>query len=279
MHSLWKKGPSNAYSRSLSAAARLKWSCAEVQFVTRKESPHYAPMSEKKKSFEMGGVRLPLFDSHFHIIDPRFPLVPNGGYVPKAFTTANYLEEAVPLGIVGGAIVSGSFQAFDQRCLLAALRALGPNYVGVTQLSSSITDEEILRLGAASVRAARFSLQRGGSATLDELAELAARAYDLAGWHAEVYVDGRDLPDIFSTLAALPKVVIDHLGLTKRGLPHLLRLVESGACVKATGFGRLDFDPASAMNDIAGANPEALSSEQTSPRRGRRDRSAKRTSR
>ena len=27
-----------------------------------------------------------LFDAHFHIIDQRFPLVPNNGYVPEPFT-------------------------------------------------------------------------------------------------------------------------------------------------------------------------------------------------
>jgi predicted TIM-barrel fold metal-dependent hydrolase len=32
-----------------------------------------------------------VFDAHLHIIDPRFPLVPNKGYLPPAFTVADYL--------------------------------------------------------------------------------------------------------------------------------------------------------------------------------------------
>lgn len=199
-----------------------------------------------------------VFDSHLHIIDPRFPLVPNDGFLPEAFTCADYLRQAEPLGVVGGAVVSGSFQAQDQTYLVAALEALGPAFAGVTQLPASASDDEIRRLDAAGVCAVRFNLRRGGSATLDEMPDFARRVYDLVGWHAEVYVDGRDLPDLFGTLDALPRVVVDHLGLRKAGLPTLLRLAERGACVKATGFGRLDFDPAPALRDLARANPGAL---------------------
>lgn len=51
---------------------------------------------------------------------------------------------------------------------------------------------------------------------------------------------------------------VDHLGLSKAGLPWLLRFVEQGGYVKATGFGRVDFDVAQAVQDITAANPAAL---------------------
>lgn len=38
----------------------------------------------------------------------------------------------------------------------------------------------------------------------------------------------------------------------------MLRLVGRGVRVKATGFGRLDLDPKTAMREICAANPEAL---------------------
>ena len=66
----------------------------------------------------------PVFDAHLHIVDPRFPLVANEGYLPEPYRTADYRAAAEPLGVVGGAIVSGSFQAFDQDYLLDALAAL-----------------------------------------------------------------------------------------------------------------------------------------------------------
>lgn len=202
--------------------------------------------------------RPPLFDAHLHIIDPRFPLVANQGYLPPAFTVADYLGAARPLGVTGGAVVSGSFQAFDQSYLLAALDALGPAYVGVTQLPESVTDAEILALAERGVRALRFNLRRGGSAGLPALEKLAQRVHALAGWHVEFYADARDLAEIRSRLAALPQIVIDHLGLSAEGLPTLLALAERGARVKATGFGRVSLDPAAALKAIAAVNPSAL---------------------
>ena len=59
-------------------------------------------------------------------------------------------------------------------------------------------------------------------------------------------------------MLVLPAVSIDHLGLSKQGLHSLLKLVEKGVKVKATGFGRVDFDIKEALRDIYGANPAAL---------------------
>jgi predicted TIM-barrel fold metal-dependent hydrolase len=199
-----------------------------------------------------------VFDSHFHIIDARFPLVPNEGYLPDNFTCDDYLRAAGSFNLAGGAVVSGSFQAFDQSYLLAALAQLGPAFVGVTQLPAAVADAEILRLDAAGVRAVRFNLKRGGSEGVGKLESFARRLHEIANWHVELYVDSRDLADLFATLAALPTVSIDHLGLSKAGFPTLLRLVERGVRVKATGFGRVDFDAGEAIRAICAANPGAL---------------------
>ncbi len=199
-----------------------------------------------------------VFDAHLHIIDPRFPLHANDGFLPGSFTVADYLERVNRLGIIGGAVVSGSFQGFDQTYLLAALRELGPGFVGVTQVPASVPDAEILRLAAAGVRAVRFNLRRGGSAAVEHLERLARRVHAVAGWHAELYIDAQDLPDLAQLLLTLPAVSIDHLGLTGAGLAHLLRLVENGVHVKATGFGRVDFDVPEALQALMAANPTAL---------------------
>jgi predicted TIM-barrel fold metal-dependent hydrolase len=199
-----------------------------------------------------------VFDAHLHIIDPRFPLQENNGYLPPPFTVEDYRRRVGGLGVVGGAVVSGSFQGFDQSYLLAALSALGPGFVGVTQIPADTTDEQIARLDSAGVRAVRFNVRRGGSADLRDLERLGRRTYEIAGWHSELYIDARDLPELFDSLAALPVISVDHLGLTAEGLPHLLRLVERGAYVKATGFGRVDADPAEAMNRILAVNPHSL---------------------
>ncbi|TVL91427.1 amidohydrolase family protein [Streptomyces sp. SAJ15] len=200
----------------------------------------------------------PLFDAHLHIIDPRFPLVGNQGFVPDPFTVEDYRRRTAGLRVTGGAVVSGSFQGVDQSYLLDALRTLGPRFVGVTQLEPWVSDEQITVLNTAGVRAVRFNLFRQGRESLDALLELGHRVAAVAGWHVEVYVDARELGELADRLAGLPRISIDHLGLSTEGLPELLRLVERGARVKATGFGRGDLDVAAALKAVGEVNPEAL---------------------
>ena len=51
--------------------------------------------------------------------------------------------------------------------------------------------------------------------------------------------------------------MIDHLGMSQAGLPAFLGLVKDGAYVKASGFGRIDVNPYSALRAIAALNPAA----------------------
>lgn len=197
-----------------------------------------------------------LFDSHLHIIDPDFPLVENNGYLPPAFTVGEYRTRVAGLTVVGGAVVSGSFQAFDQGYLCDALRRLGPRFVGVTQIPADVPDERIRELHAAGVRAVRFNLARGGSAGVDALDRLARRVHEVAGWHTELYVT--DLSPVAEMVRDLPAVSIDHLGMREENLPVLLDLVDAGVMVKATGFGRAELDPVAVMRAIVGVNPGAL---------------------
>ncbi|EXJ15342.1 amidohydrolase family protein [Imhoffiella purpurea] len=199
-----------------------------------------------------------IFDAHFHIVDLGFPLWSNAGFLPEPFGVGDYLDRVASLGVAGGALVSGSFQGFDQGYLLAALERLGPGFVGVTQLPASVSDRAIQRLDARNVRGLRFNLRRGGSMSLREVESLARRVQDLVGWHSEVYADTGDLSGLEPLLRRLPAVSIDHLGLSRRGLPRLLRLVEHGARVKASGFGRVDFDVGEALQAIHRADPGAL---------------------
>jgi predicted TIM-barrel fold metal-dependent hydrolase len=200
----------------------------------------------------------PLFDAHFHVIDPRFPLVPNRGYLPDRYTVSDYRERMKGYDLRGGAVISGSFQAFDQDYLVDALERLGSAFVGVTQLPASVSDEELRELDQSGVRAVRFNLKRGGSEDVSQLDGMARRIHELLGWHVELYVDASELPELFETLVTLPAVAIDHLGLSKEGLPHLLWLAERGVRVKASGFGRVDFDVRSALKSLYAANPDAL---------------------
>ena len=179
-----------------------------------------------------------MFDAHFHIIDPRFPLVPNEGYLPEPFTVDDYRGR---FAAAGGAVVSGSFQAYDQTYLTDALERLGPGFAGVANVPPDITDDEVLRLRDAGVRAFRLNLHRGAS--LDGVQERAHRFHALAGWHLEVYADVAKLPAL-----DVPVLVLNHLGLT--GGAPLRRFAERGAYVKATRFGALEFDVGRTLREL-----------------------------
>ncbi|MER2155138.1 MAG: amidohydrolase family protein [Solibacillus sp.] len=199
-----------------------------------------------------------IFDAHFHIIDYQFPVIESQGYMPPSYDVAAYSEETKDLSIQGGAIVSGSFQGFDQTYLLHSLKQMGPAFCGVTQLPYTVSDEEIEALHKNGVRALRFNIKRGGSEDLSKLDYFARRVHELVGWHSELYIDAKELPEITATIKKLPAISIDHLGLSEEGQPHLLKLVDKGVRVKATGFGRVELNVQKALREIYSINPDAL---------------------
>ena len=199
-----------------------------------------------------------LFDGHCHIIDHRFPIVANQGYTPPDFSLDAYLAQAKPLGVVAGAVVSGSFQADDQTYLMDALPRLGIGWVRVTQIPNDYPDDAIAKLGALGIRGVRFNMYRGRIDSVDEVAALAMRCNSVAGWHSEIYADAAALKPHVATLSKLPQLCIDHLGMTQAGVPMPLDLVAAGCKVKASGFGRVKLDVPKTLEQVARTNPQAL---------------------
>lgn len=128
------------------------------------------------------------FDAHLRIIHDYFPLTPDHGYLPPSFTCESYINQIEAYYLVGGTVVSGSFQAFDQTYLIDAIKKLGSSFVGVIQISVSVSDEEILKLNCAGIRAVRFNLNQ----EIKYLDSLARRVHELVGWHVGLYVDSRE---------------------------------------------------------------------------------------
>lgn len=205
-----------------------------------------------------------VFDSHFHIIDPAFPLVVNQGFTPDFYTVEQYRAELAGMGIeaVGGAVVSGSFQGYDQSYFADALGKLGNTFVGVTQLDPAATDEEIRALDAQGIRSIRFNLFRGLSATLEEIGQQAKRVFDLVGWKTELYLDASKMEqDFIDMVLRLPAVSIDHFGMRVCKTDLLRRFVSAGIPLRITGFGRIDYTREQAHDLIAtlfAENPESL---------------------
>lgn len=201
-----------------------------------------------------------LFDSHFHIIDSHFPLVKNQGFMPAKFSCEDYITKMADYKLCGGAVVSGSFQEFDQSYLINALQKLGSKFVGVTQVPMSITDKQLIELNNYKIRAIRFNLKRNKTYYQEKksIIYMAKRVYELFNWHIEFYIDSNNLKELYETIVKLPAVSIDHLGLNKESLPLLSKLAEKNVHIKVTGFGRIDFNIRDTLKKLYSINPNVL---------------------
>lgn len=74
----------------------------------------------------MVDMRPPMFDAHLHIIDARFPLVPNNGYLPEPFTVADYRARTAHLGVVGGQSCPARFRPSIKRISSTRSASSGP---------------------------------------------------------------------------------------------------------------------------------------------------------
>lgn len=199
-----------------------------------------------------------IIDAHLHIYDSAYPLIENQGFLPPPFSVEDYQHRTRDLPIVGGVVVSGSSHGFDQKYLKPALDKLGDNFVAITNLPSTVSDEKILSLRDMGVCGVRVNLKRGVVSGLDNLVEFGTRIWDLAGWHLEMYVDSRELDEIIPKLIKLPKASVDHLGMSRSGLSQVRKLAESGVHIKASGFGRTEVNVAEAVKKLYETNPDCL---------------------
>jgi predicted TIM-barrel fold metal-dependent hydrolase len=179
-------------------------------------------------------------DAHCHVFGPsdRFPYVPERNYTPPDAPLENYLNLLDTLGLERAVIVQPSIYGTDNRCTEDAIRRMGRRARGVAVLDLSTGEPELARMHAAGFRGARINLAHtGGSTPLSALEELVEKIVPL-GWHLQVYLRGRLLPELLPQLERLAvDLVIDHLGhfeagqgTEQAGFQALLRLLERGRC-------------------------------------------------
>lgn len=201
--------------------------------------------------------RVKIFDAHFHIIDYRFPVIPNEGYMPDAFTVDDYLDFFRNRDLIGGVVVAGSFHGSDYSHIKYALDILGDGFFGVINPDNRIY-REIDELDNFGIRGVRYNVKRMGREILRDIESLSVFIYESKKWHIDLYIENRDLKEYKSLILSLPKVIIDHFGVTYEGFEDLLQLVSYGVKVKASGFGRLDFDWMWALRELVNVDPSSV---------------------
>jgi D-galactarolactone isomerase len=174
-------------------------------------------------------------DTHMHIFEGRFAVAPTAVVKPPEAPVSAYRKICERLGIERTVVVQPSAYAADNSCTLEAIAALGPNARGIAVVTEAVSDAELERLTKAGIRGVRFFMLRGGVLPWESLEPLAARVASF-GWHVQLQLDGRLLPDHEAVLKRLPgTLVIDHVGKFLEPVPTdhpsfraLLRLVEQG---------------------------------------------------
>ena len=178
-------------------------------------------------------------DTHMHFYGPtdQYPLAPTATFDPPLATVENYRALQRRLGLDRVVAVQPSGYGFDNRCMLDALKQFGDNARGVAVVDKNVTDEELQRLTELGICGIRFFMFPGGVLSWEVLDHLAARVNEF-GWHVQLQLDGRELPDHIAQIRNLSgQLVIDHVGKFIEPVPTsdpafrlLLDLVEGGRC-------------------------------------------------
>ena len=175
-------------------------------------------------------------DTHMHIYDESAPGAP-GTFTPGHFPVEDYQAMQKRLGLERVIVVQPNAYADDNRVTLDAIRKIGKNAKGVAVVKRSVSDAELERLTRAGICALRIMTLHGGTLGFDVMDELMARVHAF-GWHANIQLDGRELPKVEAQIRRLPgKFVIDHTGkflepvaTSSDPFKSLLRLVDTGRC-------------------------------------------------
>jgi D-galactarolactone isomerase len=175
-------------------------------------------------------------DTHMHFYDPTLPVAP-GAFMPGSFTVPEYQAVQKKLGLERVIVVQPNAYADDNSLTLASMKTLGAAAKGVAVVKAEVKDAELERLTRAGIAAVRIMTLPGGMLHFDVMDQVVARVHPF-GWHANIQLDGRNLPQYEAQIKRLPgKFVIDHTGkflepveISSEPFKSLQRLVDTGRC-------------------------------------------------
>jgi predicted TIM-barrel fold metal-dependent hydrolase len=220
-------------------------------------------------------------DTHAHVFGPadRFAYADDRSYTPPDAPLAKYLGMLDTIGFARGVLVQGSAHGRDNSAMLYALSRCPDRLRGIAVADVDVAPATLREWNGLGVRGLRFNhffrggqLHYRGGVPLGAAKRLAPVMVEL-GWHLQLWIDVKDLPDTIPLLKSfgLP-IVIDHMGRTDAsagtqtaGFQSLLRAVGEGWCwAKLSGAHRLsqkalDYPDARPFHEaLFAANPERL---------------------
>jgi D-galactarolactone isomerase len=172
-------------------------------------------------------------DTHMHFYDgtSAAPGTPN----PGTFGVAMYRELQKRLGLQRVIVVQPNAYRDDNRVTLESMKAIGKDAKGVAVVKPGTPEAELERMTKAGICAVRIMTLHGGMLGFDVMDAVMAQVHPF-GWHANLQLDGRELPKYEAQIKRLPgKFVIDHTGKflepvspDSKEFRSLLNLVDTG---------------------------------------------------
>src|SRR5256885_8145916 len=134
-------------------------------------------------------------------------------------------------------VVQPNAYADNNTVTLDSIRKIGKGAKGVAVVKPGVADKELERLTQAGICAIRIMTLHGGTLGFEVMDGLMARVHPF-GWHANIQLDGRELPKYEAQIKRLPgRFVIDHTGkflepveTDSAPFRSLLNLVDTGRC-------------------------------------------------
>jgi D-galactarolactone isomerase len=175
-------------------------------------------------------------DTHMHFYGKEGTQAP-GTFLPGYFPVEDYRAMQKQVGLERVVVVQPNAYADDNSVTLDSIKKIGKNAKGVAVVKSGVADKELERLTQGGMCALRIMTLHGGTLGFDVMDALMARVHPF-GWHANIQLDGRELPKFEAQIKKLPgRFVIDHTGkflepveTNSEPFKSLLRLVDTGRC-------------------------------------------------
>jgi len=175
-------------------------------------------------------------DTHMHFYDGASSAKP-GAPNPGTFTVPMYRELQKRLGLERVIVVQPNAYRDDNTVTLKAMKELGSAAKGVAVVMPGTPQAELERLTQAGICAVRIMTLHNGTLGFDVMDQVMAEVHPF-GWHANIQLDGRELPKYEAQIKRLPgNFVIDHTGKflepvtpEHEAFKSLLRLVDTGRC-------------------------------------------------
>jgi 2-pyrone-4,6-dicarboxylate lactonase len=197
-------------------------------------------------------------DSHFHVFGPegRYPYSQGLRYKPPHAPLADYLAEAKRMGIERYVFVQPSAYGRDNRCMLDAMREVGPQKCrGIVDVDEDAPDAELEAMHKLGVRGVRINVnpikpeEPGFSKSISKRIEVLDRRCAERGWMLDFLTPAwltLELLPVFERLKAPFSVA--HMGMFRANQAGFRDFVgfaagKQGCRVKLTGVYRISNAP------------------------------------